>query len=93
MRVLDTETLCIFHTHVANQMPRPVKDELLEQVKRIGQQRNVFHIYDNVQNRFPHVDMYQSGRLMELTYAETEGNGRTFRVIRQLESLFVQAQY
>ncbi|WP_337874628.1 DUF2332 domain-containing protein [Exiguobacterium sp.] len=91
MRVPDTETLCIFHTHVANQMPRPVKEELLEQVKRIGQQRDVFHIYNNVQDRFLHVDMYQSGRLMELTYAETEGHGRAFRVIRQLESLFVQA--
>ena len=91
MRVPDTETLCIFHTHVANQMPRPVKEGLLEQVKRIGQQRDLFHIYDNVQDRFPHVDMYQSGRLMELTYAETEGHGRAFRFISQLESLFVQA--
>lgn len=91
MRVPDTETLCIFHTHVANQMPRPVKEELLEQIKRIGHQRDVFHIYNNVQDRFLHVDMYQSGRLMELTYAETEGHGRTFRVIRPLESLFVQA--
>ncbi len=35
--------------------------------------------------------MYQSGRFMELTYAETEGRGRAFRVIRQLESLFVLA--
>lgn len=90
-RIPKTETLCIFHTHVANQMPRPVKENLLEQVRRIGQTRDVFHIYNNIQDRFLHVDMYQSGRLTELTYAETEGHGRAFRVITPLESLFVQA--
>lgn len=91
-RVPEEETLCIFHTHVANQMPRPVKEEFLKQVERIGQARDVFHIYNNIQDRFLHVDMYQTGRLTELTYAETEGHGRTFRVMTPLESLFIQRE-
>ena len=54
-RVPEAEMLCIFHTHVANQMSRPVKEELLRQVERIRQTRDVFHIYNNIQDRFFHV--------------------------------------
>ncbi|WP_370149420.1 DUF2332 domain-containing protein [Exiguobacterium profundum] len=75
-RVPEAEMLCIFHTHVANQMSRPVKEELLKQVERIGQTRDVFHIYNNIQDRFLHVDLYQNGQLTALTCAETEGHGR-----------------
>ena len=86
-RVWETEMLCIFHTHVANQMSRPIKEELLRQVERIGQTRDVFHIYNNIQDRFLHVDLYQDGQLTALTYAETEGHGRQFHIMTPLDSL------
>lgn len=87
-RVSETETLCIFHTHVANQMSRPVKEELLKQVERIGQTRDVFHIYNNIQDRFLHVDLYQDGQLTAFTFAESEGHGRQFQILTPLDSLF-----
>ncbi len=92
-RVSETETLCIFHTHVANQMSRPVKEELLKQVERIGQTRDVFHIYNNIQDRFLHVDLYQDGQLTAVTYAETEGHGRQFQILTPLDSLFHQESF
>lgn len=92
-RVPETETLCIFHTHVANQMSRPIKEELLRQVERIGQSRDVFHIYNNVQDRYLHVDLYLDGQLTALTYAETEGHGRQFQIMTSLDSLFHQGSF
>lgn len=92
-RVPEAEMLCIFHTHVANQMSRPVKEELLRQVERIGQTRDVFHIYNNIQDRFLHVDLYQEGQLTALTYAETEGHGRQFQIMTPLDSLFHQKSF
>lgn len=86
--VPETETICIFHTHVANQMPRSVKEALLEHVHHLGQTRDLFHVYNNVQDRFLHVDRYERGRFTALTYAETEGHGRAFRIRTPLTSLF-----
>ncbi|WLR47196.1 DUF2332 domain-containing protein [Halobacillus litoralis] len=74
----EDTTLCIFHTHVANQMPESVKDELLRQVAGIGQRREVYHIYNNMSDRKLHVDSVVSGRLKTETIGETDGHGRWF---------------
>src|SRR5690606_7999694 len=41
--------ICIFHTHVANQMSLEIKKQLLQTVEEIGRNRDVFHIYNNIQ--------------------------------------------
>jgi len=71
--------LCIFHTHVANQMPLAVKKELLHVVGEIGRTRNLYHVYNNVQDRYLHLDAYIDGVLTEQTIAETDGHGRWFK--------------
>ncbi|WP_143521284.1 DUF2332 family protein, partial [Pseudomonas sp. 2995-1] len=38
--------ICIFHTHVANQMTEATKIDLLKKVEEIGKQRDVFHLYN-----------------------------------------------
>ncbi|SDO05927.1 DUF2332 domain-containing protein [Halobacillus aidingensis] len=72
-------TLCIYHTHVANQMPENVKEDLLQKVEEIGQGRDVFHIYNNIHDRRKlHVDSYLKGSFKTQTIGETDGHGRWF---------------
>ena len=54
--VSTDSTLCIFHTHVANQMPPEKRNQLLEIVDTIGKEREVFHIYNNVHDLYLHLD-------------------------------------
>ncbi len=70
--------ICIFHTHVANQMPLNVKEDLLKHVKSIGKEREVFHIYNNMQDRDLHVDYYIAGKEYSKRVAKTDGHGKWF---------------
>lgn len=78
-RIPTAHILCIFHTHVANQLPLALKKELLHVVEQIGQMRDVYHLYNNVQDRYLHLDLYRDGALQEQTIAETDGHGRWFK--------------
>ncbi|SFM34671.1 hypothetical protein SAMN04487943_11456 [Gracilibacillus orientalis] len=71
-------SICVFHTHVANQMPSEVKKRLLEQVKSIGTDREIFHIYNNMQDKDLHLDYYINGKECTKKIAKTEGHGRWF---------------
>ncbi|KAB2334459.1 DUF2332 domain-containing protein [Cytobacillus depressus] len=72
-------TVCIFHTHVANQMPLEAKKILLNMIQSIGKERDVFHIYNNIHDRYLHLDYYVDGVESKETIAETDGHGRWFR--------------
>ncbi|GGC78762.1 hypothetical protein GCM10007216_06570 [Thalassobacillus devorans] len=74
----SASTLCIFHTHVANQMSREVKEELLQKVTAIGRERDVFHIYNNIEDRKLHLDYFINGKSFAETVGETDGHGRWF---------------
>lgn len=78
-QVGEESALCIFHTHVANQMPLDVKKELLRTIEEIGREREVFHIYNNIQDRYLHLDRYEEGVVTKRTIAETDGHGRWFK--------------
>ncbi|AZB42266.1 DUF2332 domain-containing protein [Bacillus sp. FJAT-42376] len=78
-RVPDEYTLCIFHTHVANQMPEEAIGRLLKSVKEIGQKRDVFHIYNNIEDRDLHLDYTGNGVEDHHKVAETDGHGRWFK--------------
>ncbi|GEN46704.1 DUF2332 domain-containing protein [Alkalibacillus haloalkaliphilus] len=70
--------VCVFHTHVANQMPDQTKDDLLEEIKKIGSTREVFHVYNNIQDRDLHLDYYINGEESLNTIATTAGHGKWF---------------
>lgn len=70
--------ICIFHTHVANQIPERLKHELLATIKTIGQKRDVFHLYNNMWDRKLHLDYYLDGKVYTNTVGETDGHGRWF---------------
>lgn len=42
-QVPENTALCIFHTHVANQMPDQVKQKLKDQIGELGRTQTVFH--------------------------------------------------
>lgn len=70
--------ICIFHTHVANQMPVDVKNRLIDNIKHISETRDVFHIYNNMWDGYLHLDSYRNGIETNETIAETDGHGRWF---------------
>lgn len=70
--------ICIFHTHVANQIPEESKRELIEKVKILGRKRDVFHIYNNMWDRKLHLDYFLNGIERNQTIGETDGHGRWF---------------
>lgn len=71
--------ICVFHTHVANQFPNELKNKLLEQIRKIGHDRDIFHIYNNIQDRFLHMDAILNQVERNQTIAETDGHGRWFK--------------
>lgn len=81
----EGSTLCIFHTHVANQMTIDMKKHLLNVVEEIGQTRDVFHLYNNIQDKDLHLDEYVNGIKREQTIAETDGHGIWFRWLLENE--------
>ncbi|MGP4075502.1 DUF2332 domain-containing protein [Halobacillus sp. K22] len=74
----ESEALCIFHTHVANQLTPSVKNELLNKIQRIGRRRNVFHIYNNLSDRKLHLDAIINQKEQSHTIGRIDGHGRWF---------------
>ena len=70
--------VCIFHTHVANQIPNDQKKHLLEKVKSIGAKRDVFHLYNNMWDAQLHLDYFINGTEYNEIIGMTEGHGRWF---------------
>lgn len=70
--------ICIFHTHVANQLSRDEQSKLLENIRQIGRQRDVFHLYNNIQDRYLHLDYYLNGCEHTHTIGKTDGHGSWF---------------
>ncbi|WP_053219291.1 DUF2332 domain-containing protein [Virgibacillus senegalensis] len=71
-------TVCVFHTHVANQIPEKEKQILVEGINRLGKQREVFHLYNNMQDRLLHLDRMTEGKSYRRTIGRTDGHGRWF---------------
>ncbi|KUP07703.1 hypothetical protein Q73_08625 [Bacillus coahuilensis m2-6] len=68
----------VFHTHVANQIPEKEKCFLLDTIKKAGENRDIFHLYNNMWDRKLHLDLYQNGVETNRTIGETDGHGRWF---------------
>ncbi|WP_175989314.1 DUF2332 domain-containing protein [Bacillus sp. Marseille-Q1617] len=75
----DDHAVCIFHTHVANQIPESSKKELQAKIKEIGSNRDVFHLYNNIWDRQLHLDCYLNGREERHVVGDTDGHGNWFQ--------------
>ncbi len=80
VRQIPTDSvLCIFHTHVANQIPDELKKKLMENIKTIAAQRDVFHLYNNVWDIGKlHLDYFINGNEFNEIIGDTDGHGRWF---------------
>jgi len=74
----NDSAICIFHTHVANQIPKKLKYKLIEDIKTIGSKRDVFHLYNNMWDSKLHLDYFINGIEHNKTVGETDGHGRWF---------------
>jgi hypothetical protein len=77
----ENQTICIFHTHVANQMSNDTKEKLLRKIAEIGDGRDIFHIYNNIYDAKLHLDYYLDGQESLNIIGETDGHGRWFRLV------------
>lgn len=78
-QIPSDSTPCIFHTHVANQIPIDIKQKLIDKIRCIANKRNIVHIYNNMWDRDLHLDYFINGNEHNETIAETDGHGRWFR--------------
>ena len=74
----DDAMLCVFHTHVANQLQPHAKHELLETLSRAAEHRPLAHIYNNMMDGLLHLDMLGVADPSSEAVAETDGHARWF---------------
>ncbi len=77
-KIAEDSTVCVFHTHVANQLPYESKLRLEEHLRVLGQERDVFHLYNHMWDVDLHLDYYMNGQEYRNTVAKTDGHGRWF---------------
>ncbi|AIE84190.1 DUF2332 domain-containing protein [Fimbriimonas ginsengisoli] len=65
----------VFHTHVANQLSSEQKGKLLAAIERLGRDRDVIHVFNNIHPHL-HATVVSGGRQREIPLARTEGHGR-----------------
>ena len=70
--------ICVFHTHVANQIPEAMKYKLLDSIKNIGGKRDIFHIYNNIWDGKLHLDYFMNKIEHKKVVGETDAHGRWF---------------
>ncbi|MBP1969136.1 hypothetical protein J2Z83_001239 [Virgibacillus natechei] len=74
----EDAVICVFHTHVANQLSKQDKVQLLQHIKNSGKERDIFHLYNNIQDGDLHLDYYIDGYEHTSTVGETDSHGRWF---------------
>lgn len=76
--ISEGSAIVVFHTHVANQMPPETKQQLLENIELIAKSRDVFHLYNNMDDGNLHLDSFIEGQKRHQLAAITDGHGRWF---------------
>ncbi|WP_090832436.1 MULTISPECIES: DUF2332 domain-containing protein [unclassified Bacillus (in: firmicutes)] len=77
-QIPSDSVLCIFHTHVANQIPLEGKKDLFENIRVIGENRDVVHLYNNMTDGDLHLDYFMNGIKYTHNVGKTDGHGRWF---------------
>ena len=76
---LADSQIVIFHTHVANQFPRELKDDLLQMLNQLSTARPIYHVYNNMFDGDLHVDYVNIGETTEKKVLQnTDSHGRHF---------------
>lgn len=67
--------LCVYHTHVANQISKEARQAFLTSVAEIGEKRDIIHVFNNI-NPTLHLTAYRAGQLIDMPLAHTDGHAR-----------------
>jgi len=73
--ISEESLLCVYHTHVANQISNDERARFLRTIETLGAKRDVVHIFNNIKPHL-HLTAYRSGRLIDLPLASTDGHAR-----------------
>lgn len=70
--------ICVFHTHVANQIPLEQKERLVQKLQTISQNKEVYHIYNNLFDADLHRDYFYKEIYEEQVFERPDGHARWF---------------
>ena len=71
--------IVIFHTHVANQLPKEVKESLIDVLKKESTIRPLYHIYNNLYDMDLHQDYISHGEVQSVRILpKPDGHARWF---------------
>jgi len=68
---------CIYHTHVANQIPAAARESFLQALAEVGRSRDLVHLYNNIKPTL-HLTATLGGRVIDHPVARTDGHARWF---------------
>lgn len=77
--------LCVYHTHVANQISKEAKDTFLKSIKKLGAMRNIIHVFNNIKPNL-HLTAYHNGKVIDMPLANTDGHARWIEWLQKNEN-------
>ncbi|MGM9944162.1 MAG: DUF2332 domain-containing protein, partial [Lysinibacillus sp.] len=78
-QINNNHQIVIFHTHVANQLPKEVKESLIEVLKNESKLRPLYHIYNNLYDMDLHQDYISHGEVQSIRILpKPDGHARSF---------------
>ncbi|RYX85292.1 DUF2332 domain-containing protein [bacterium] len=76
VREIPIESIvCVYHTHVANQISLQARQDFLKSIDKIGKQRDVIHLFNNIKPNL-HLTIYRRGEFINMPLANTDGHAR-----------------
>ncbi|MGE7023574.1 DUF2332 domain-containing protein [Solibacillus cecembensis] len=74
-----TTQFVIFHTHVANQFSNELKHQLLQMLREISYKQPIYHVYNNMDDNYVHVDYVCNGQTQAIKLLQTiDNHGKYF---------------
>ena len=78
-QINENHQIVIFHTHVANQFPKELKQALIEVLKNESQLRPLYHVYNNLYDMDLHQDYISHGEMQSIRILpKPDGHARWF---------------
>lgn len=81
----EESLLCVYHTHVANQISKEAKETFLKSIEELGTKRDVIHVFNNIKPNL-HLTAYRKRQLIDLPLANTDGHARWIEWLQKNES-------
>jgi len=74
-KISEGSLLCVYHTHVANQISEEAREAFLRSIEELGEERDMIHIFNNIRPNL-HLTAFRGGRTIDMPLANTDGHAR-----------------